>query len=52
MSGAYGAATRDRRVHVGRAAVAVRASLMGAISDQYRPGDRLPSEPELAAAYS
>jgi GntR family transcriptional regulator len=25
---------------------------MGAISDQYRPGDQLPSEPELAAAYS
>jgi DNA-binding GntR family transcriptional regulator len=38
--------------HVGRAAVAVRASLMSAISDQYRPGDQLPSEPELAAAYS
>ncbi len=37
---------------MGRAAVAVRASLMGAISDQYRPGDQLPSEPELAAAYS
>jgi GntR family transcriptional regulator len=25
---------------------------MGAISEQYRPGDQLPSEPELAAAYS
>ena len=37
---------------MGRAAVAVRASLMGAISEQYRPGDQLPSEPELAAAYS
>lgn len=37
---------------MGRAAVAVRASLMSAISDQYRPGDQLPSEPELAAAYS
>lgn len=37
---------------MGRAAVAVRASLMGAISEQYRPGDRLPSEPELAAAYA
>jgi GntR family transcriptional regulator len=32
--------------------VAVRASLLGAISEQYRPGDQLPSEPELAAAYS
>jgi GntR family transcriptional regulator len=37
---------------VGRAAVAVRTSLMGAINEQYRPGDQLPSEPELAAAYS
>lgn len=37
---------------MGRAAVAVRTSLMGAISDQYRPGDQLPSEPELAAAYA
>lgn len=37
---------------MGRTAVAVRASLMSAISDQYRPGDQLPSEPELAAAYS
>jgi len=37
---------------VGRTAVAVRASLMGAINEQYRPGDQLPSEPELAAAYA
>ncbi len=36
---------------MGRAAIAVRMELMQAITDHYRPGDRLPSEPELAAAY-
>jgi DNA-binding GntR family transcriptional regulator len=37
---------------VGRAAIAVRMELMQAITDHYRPGDRLPAEPELAAAYA
>lgn len=37
---------------MGRAAITVRVELMHTITDQYRPGDRLPSEPELAAAYS
>jgi len=37
---------------VGRAAITVRVELMQTITDHYRPGDRLPSEPELAAAYS
>lgn len=36
---------------MGRAALAVRTELAEAIRDEYRPGDRLPSEPELAAAY-
>jgi GntR family transcriptional regulator len=36
---------------VGKAAAAVRQGLMEAIADQYRPGDRLLSEPDLAAAY-
>jgi GntR family transcriptional regulator len=36
---------------VGRAAVAVRGELAQAIANGYRPGDRLPAEPELAAAY-
>ncbi len=37
---------------MGRAAITVRVELMQTITDHYRPGDRLPSEPELAAAYS
>lgn len=36
---------------MGRAAIAVRTELMQAITEQYRPGDRLPSEPELASGY-
>lgn len=36
---------------MGKAALAVRAGLMETIAAQYRPGDRLLSEPELAAAY-
>lgn len=36
---------------MGRAALSVRTELAGAIHDEYRPGDRLPSEPELAASY-
>jgi GntR family transcriptional regulator len=37
---------------VGRAAAAVRIGLMEAITDQYQPGDQLPAEPDLAAAYA
>lgn len=36
---------------MGRAATAVREDLAEAIRAEYRPGDRLPAEPELAAAY-
>jgi GntR family transcriptional regulator len=37
---------------VGRAAATVRIGLMQAIADEYQPGDQLPAEPDLAAAYS
>lgn len=37
---------------MGRTAIVVRVGLLQAITDQYSPGDRLPSEPELAAAYA
>ncbi len=36
---------------MGRAATAVMIELASAIGAEYRPGDRLPAEPELAAAY-
>ncbi len=36
---------------MGKAALVIRTELAGAIRGQYRPGDRLPSETELAAAY-
>lgn len=36
---------------MGRAATAVREELAAAIVAEYRAGDRLPAEPELAAAY-
>lgn len=36
---------------MGRAATAVRVELAQVIAEGYHPGDRLPAEPELAAAY-